>query len=41
MSKRIECAINGVFTKASGSAQGYAWFIWKKGYNGDSILDWN
>lgn len=29
MSERIECAANGEF-KGGGSAQGYAWFIWRK-----------
>lgn len=23
-----------------GSAVAYAWFVWKKGYNGKTTLDW-
>lgn len=37
-SSRIECGRNGVFGK--GSPQGYMWVIWKKGYKGETIIDW-
>lgn len=37
-SKRYECGKNGIFT--GGSAVAYAWWIWKKGYNGDTIMKW-
>ena len=37
-SSRIECGRNGVFAK--GSPQGYAWFVWEKGYSGSTILGW-
>ena len=36
--KRIECAKNGDFKGTS--AVCYAWFIWEKGYKGDTILKW-
>lgn len=39
MVNRIECAPNGKFTN-NGSAQAYGWFIWKKGYNGESSIEW-
>lgn len=40
-SDRVQCAKNGDFEslKASGgSAVAYAWFIWEKGYQGDTAL---
>lgn len=38
---RIDCAINGDFTQIkNGSAVCYAWFIWEKGYKGETILRW-
>ena len=37
-SKRIECAKNGKFKGES--AVCYAWFIWEKGYKGETILRW-
>jgi len=40
MSERIECAMNGEFSKKGGSAQGYAWFIWYKGWNQDATIEW-
>ena len=40
-SGRILCAKNGDFTnKNIGSAMAYAWFIWEKGYQGDTIVRW-
>lgn len=42
-SSRILCAKNGEFQKmieSGGSAMAYAWFIWEKGYKGDTILKW-
>lgn len=35
---RVECAKNGEFS--GGSAVAYAWYIWKKGYDGPTIVDW-
>lgn len=40
MSSRIECAMNGEFNKKGSSAQGYAWFIWQKGTNSKTIIEW-
>jgi len=41
-SKRIQCCINGEFGKykGAGSAIAYAWFIFKKGYKGDTVVKW-
>jgi len=41
-SSRILCAKNGDFEKyrKQGSAVAYAWYIWEKGYNGDTIIKW-
>lgn len=38
-SKRINCAINGKFTKTSG-AVAYAWFVWQKGWFGPPTIEW-
>lgn len=35
---RVECAKNGIFT--GGSAVAYAWFIWRKGYNENTMIEW-
>lgn len=39
-SSRIGCAMNADFEKMKGSASCYAWFIWQKGYNGQTTLKW-
>ena len=39
-SSRQKCAANGDFDAMAGSAQAYAWFIWEKGYKGETILKW-
>lgn len=36
-SRRIPCGKDGKF---GASAQGYAWFVWEKGYKGETILKW-
>lgn len=36
--KRITCGKNGIFTGKSAVA--YAWFIWQKGYNEKTIIEW-
>ncbi len=36
-SNRIECGINGNFT-GKPSAACYAWFVWEKGYTGNTVL---
>ena len=40
-SSRLQCALNGDFEglKAS-SAVCYAWFVWKKGYTGYTVVKW-
>ena len=35
---RVECAKNGEFS--GGSAVAYAWFIWRKGFVGNTVIDW-
>lgn len=39
-SSRIKCAKNGDFDKYDSSAIAYAWFIWEKGYKGDTVIKW-
>ncbi len=42
-SSRIMCAKNGEFEKmreGGGSAVAYAWYVWEKGYKGDTIVRW-
>jgi hypothetical protein len=38
-SSRLQCAKNGEFTNAP-SAQGYAWFVWQKGYASETTIKW-
>ena len=42
-SSRILCAKNAEFQKmkdGGGSAVAYAWFVWQKGYTGETIIKW-
>lgn len=39
-SSRLKCAINGDFEQLNGSAVAYAWYVWEKGYKGDTIVKW-
>lgn len=39
-SSRLNCAMNGDFDTATQSAVAYAWYIWEKGYTGDTIVRW-
>jgi len=42
-SSRIQCAKNGDFEgmkKSGGSAVAYGWFVWEKGFNGNTIIKW-
>ena len=42
-SSRLLCAKNGEFEamrKGGGSAVAYAWFIWEKGFKGDTVVRW-
>ena len=40
-SSRLRCAMNGDFERyAKSNAVAYAWFIWEKGYKGDTIVRW-
>lgn len=45
LSERLMCAKNGKFSKYNnkGNAHGavaYAWYVWEKGYQGDTVLRW-
>lgn len=38
---RLHCAMNGDFEKyAKSNAICYAWFVWEKGYTGDTVIKW-
>ena len=39
-SSRLKCAPNGDFNAIVGSAAAYAWFVWEKGYNGETTVKW-
>lgn len=42
-SSRLLCAPNGDFEqtrKNGGSAVAYAWFVWEKGFKGDTVIKW-
>ena len=42
-SSRLLCAKNGEFEKmkaGGGSAVAYAWYVWVKGYTGETIVKW-
>lgn len=39
-SSRLICAMNGEFEKYPSSAVAYAWFIWEKGFKGDTVVRW-
>ncbi len=40
-SSRLRCAMNGDFERyAKSNAVAYAWFIWEKGYKGNTIVRW-
>lgn len=39
-SSRLKCAMNGEFDKMASSAASYAWFVWEKGFRGDTIVKW-
>jgi len=39
-SSRLKCAINGNFDAMKGSATSYAWFVWQKGFKGNTTLKW-
>lgn len=39
-SGRLICAMNGEFEKYPSSAIAYAWFIWEKGFKGETVVKW-
>lgn len=38
-SSRIRCYTNGVFKETS-SMLALAWYVWEKGYKGDTVIKW-
>lgn len=39
-SGRIICARNGDFEKYTNTIVAYAWYVWEKGYTGETVLKW-
>jgi hypothetical protein len=39
-SNRINCAMNGDFEKYKSKAICYCWYIWQKGYTGNTVVKW-
>ena len=39
-SERQTCYINGNMSKKMSSASCYCWFMWQKGYTGETIIRW-
>jgi hypothetical protein len=39
-SGRVNCSLNGDETIKQSSALAFAWFVWEKGYKGDTIIKW-
>lgn len=40
-SSRLHCAMNGDFARfAKSNAVCYAWYVWEKGYTGETVLRW-
>lgn len=39
-SSRLKCSLNGSFDEKSSGAVAYAWFIWEKGFKGDTVIKW-
>ena len=39
-SSRQICAMNGDFVKYDGSATCFCWFVWEKGFIGDTVIRW-
>lgn len=39
-SSRLKCAMNGDFSSVSSSAAAYAWFVWERGYKGETTVKW-
>lgn len=39
-SSRLICAKNGDFDSTTSSAVAYCWYVWEKGYIGDTVIKW-
>lgn len=39
-SKRVNCAKNGDFITYNSGAVAYAWYVWVKGYKGETVVRW-
>jgi hypothetical protein len=40
LANRLCCAKDGDFVKNNTKAVGYAWYVWEKGFTGDTIIKW-
>ena len=39
-SSRLKCAKNGNFNNIGSGAVAYGWYVWEKGYTGDTTIKW-
>ena len=39
-SERQQCARDGEFEKYTATTQFYAWYVWEKGFSGETIIKW-
>ena len=39
-SSRLKCAMNGDFENMTTGALTFCWYIWEKGYKGDTVIKW-
>lgn len=39
-SKRVKCAKNADFSSYPSSAIAYAWYVWRKGFTGNTVVKW-
>lgn len=39
-SSRLKCAMNANFDAYTSSAASYAWFVWQKGFKGETTIKW-
>lgn len=39
-SSRQQCSMNADFENLKATTQFYAWYVWEKGYKGDTIIKW-
>lgn len=39
-SERQQCSMNADFENLKATTQFYAWYVWEKGFVGDTVLRW-